>query len=397
MLTTINRYTQKRMNKCALILLLPFILFTSCNDDTPPILIDNVDITSQSELEEFGNNRYAAVQGDVTLNSHNSDDPITDLSPLQSLIKVERRLSINGTDITNLTGLDNLEEVSGQLFIGRNELLASFEGLSKLNRVGGNFTLHGNVNLASTAAMTNLNTIGHVLSVSNHPLLQNLSGFARITELYALHIDDNASLQNLEGLNSLVEIDEGCSIESNPSLLNISALANLESVATIRLVSNTNLPSLNGLEGITTLEDLNLTWNAQLYELTGLNNLTRVSRKLEIVGNNSLTNLSGLNSLSETGIMRIWQNGKLENLAGLEASTTIQNLIIYENPILTSLTGLQNLSNASSISIINNETLSNFCDVLLLIQGDSFTGEFVTRNNPYNPTTEDMDAGNCSN
>jgi hypothetical protein len=238
--------------------------------------------------------------------------------------EIEGNVQINGNNIVNLSGLNVLTSIGGNLYIG------SEDG--------------GNQNLTSLTGLENLTSIGGYFSVV-----------------------DCSSLTNLTGLNNLTSIEGGwLEIRGNSILENLVGLENLTSEVGLDINFNWRLTSLNGLNNLTSLQFLILYHNASLENLEGLNNVASVEGMVEINWNDSLTSLSGLNNLISIGDgLSIWTNFSLENITSLENLTSIGGgLSISGNSLLTSLTGLDNIEPASisGIGIFQNSSLSS-CDV----------------------------------
>ena len=67
------------------------------------------------------------------------------------------------------------------------------------------------------------------------------------------------------------------------------------------------------------------------------------------------------------------------------------------NSSLVDLDGLSQLENViSDIQIVDNVNLSDFCGLNNLLINGSFSGNYFTNENAYNPTYQDMLDGNCS-
>ncbi len=88
---------------------------------------------------------------------------------------------------------------------------------------------------------------------------------------------------------------------STMSLSNLKLFANLRAVKTVTLKQNAQLEELTGLEQLTTVATLSISDNAKLASLAGLEALTRVDGDLTIQKNASLTSLSALASLTGVG------------------------------------------------------------------------------------------------
>ena len=158
----------------------------------------------------------------------------------------------------------------------------------------------------------------------NNPLLVNLNGLEGITVFYP------------PGTGAI-----DIRIENNTMLADISALSNLtpdSEIERLLIKDNPSLNSLNGLQGIE---------NA-------------VTQYLEIINNDSLISLDGLNNI--TGVydeLTIEDNNNLSSLNGLESIQNIDNLNILNNDLLPSLLGLQNIDIFCGIDIRDNAILEN--------------------------------------
>lgn len=150
--------------------------------------------------------------------------------------EIEGYVTIEGSDITNLTGLSVITAIGGTLTIGVTENLETLSGLGNLQSIGGNF------------------------AIGENSALVNLSGLESLTEISGnLWIFDNNNLMNVSGFDALVSIGETISIYFNPSLDNLSGLSTLNSIGdAIYIDNNDNLGSLAGLDNIDPNSILNL-------------------------------------------------------------------------------------------------------------------------------------------
>jgi len=75
--------------------------------------------------------------------------------------------------------------------------------------------------------------------------------------------------------------------------------------------------------------------SSALTSLNGLESLTYVSRYLSIENNDALSDMTGLEGLTEVGNLYIWENDALTSLEGLAGITNIRGrLAIFDNPAL---------------------------------------------------------------
>ncbi len=172
----------------------------------------------------------------------------------------------------------------------------------------------------------------------------------------------------------------------NPSdITNLLPLSNLTSVGGFEIyaggleIFNSQLTSLSGLESLIWVGELNIVGNNALISLSGLNNLTTITTtgNLVIFENNVLTSLTALDNLTSVGGLSIYLNPQLTSLSGLNNLNYVGWILdIYGNSQLTDISALQNVNLAnvneewwSGLFIWNNSLLEvcnlpNFCAYL---------------------------------
>ncbi|MFY0594501.1 hypothetical protein [Roseivirga sp.] len=355
----------------ACILFLALLLNSCSNNDSNPTIEESIYLTSQEEVDAFGMNGYQIIKGNLAIESISTDDPITDLSPLADLISVDLDITIKSSSITSLTGLNKLEEILGDFRIEDNNLLSNLEGLGSLRSIGGDFRIFNNQSLIATNGINELSVVEGILDISFNPLLSNLTGFESVNSLSELRVYSNIGLMSLDGFERLNELGFGVFINQNPALESISGLSGINSLKRLVIQANEKLSSLDGLQGITELESLDIAL-IPITDLSGLENLRSVSTELVIGLASNLRNLDGLNNVN-----------------------TVEDLVISSNENLENIDALQSLNSSSRVVFINNPLLSDFCVISDLINNQDFVGEFLTRENAFNPNKEDLGSGNC--
>ena len=90
---------------------------------------------------------------------------------LESLTSEGGHLIIDSTNITSLSGLDNLTSIEGNLVITNNSMLTSLEGLGALTNVGGHVIISGNGALVSLEGLDALGTIGGDVTIVDNDTL----------------------------------------------------------------------------------------------------------------------------------------------------------------------------------------------------------------------------------
>lgn len=250
---------------------------------------------------------------------------IIDLTPLNNLTSINSSFKIESTQVTSLAGLNNLEHVSGFFIIKYNNQLTSLSALSNLTTA--ELTISYNNSLTSLSGLDNLNYSSGLI-ITDNPELTSLSALSSLTSINGnVLIARNQNLTTLSGLNNITNLSGYLTIANNNALISLSGLDNLESVVyETQIVSNNQLTSLQGLNS------LNFIWGT-----------------LAIHGNNSLTTLSGLSNLNYIEQLVISENSVLTDISALQninlASIQPDNLngvYIINNPNL-SICNLPNL------------------------------------------------------
>lgn len=218
-------------------------------------------------------------------------------------------LSISGSDITDLTPLQNLTKV-GQLYIRGNTNLTNVDGLSGLQFIS-TYGFPYSIAIENNTALKNLDGLSGLamdtiswLRINNNPSLESINSFTSVTYCDGLFdILNNASLKSFLGFRNLKRI-QTCTIDNNPALENIDGLASLKTIAgrhaSIRILNNAKLQNIDGL--------------SSLEEIWGFG--------ITIENNSSITNIDGLRSLTVMyggpgANVVIHNNAKLENIDGL--------------------------------------------------------------------------------
>ncbi len=317
--------------------------------------------------------------------------------------EIEGDVEISGWGIENLSGLNVLTAIWGDLIIGNwvygNPLLTTLSGLENLSSVGGDLLISHNEALINISDLGNLEHIGNTLRIEYNSELINLEGLEKISSIHGnLSIGPNFSITSLQGLNQLTDVEGHLEIFGNEYISNLTGLENVISVggnldvwSNLELTSLAELEQLNSVGGrvyfyrndlLQNLSGINLQAingnliidaNYALEDLSGLENLQTIGGILNIEDNNALINMNGLENLNSiSGDLIIENNESMINMNSLENLNFIGgNLKINYNDNLTSLTGLANIDANSihNLSIIDNPLLSacsagSICDYL---------------------------------
>ena len=325
-----------------------------------PVFVGDFTISNQAALNLFTSAGFVRVEGDLIIGS--------DLYNYYG-----------SSDIESLEKLSSIEEITGDLYINSNSNLANLNGFSSLKKLGGS------------------------LVVAYNDQIQDIGQFSALDSISdGLYIVGNDKLTSVDGLSKLKYIESDFYLSNNDILKNINGFGITSIGGDIEIYSNYELENIDALESLNDFDgDLSIYYNQQLNDLLGLKNITTFDN-LTIYYNSDLSSLEGLDSLEEiNGDLYIESNDDLTSLESLAKLTSISgSLSIYGNDTLQSLNGLEQLTFVgSSIYISYNYNLSDFCalssEVIDLIGTGYYYGGIY--GNDYNPTKDDLIAGDCSN
>lgn len=344
----------------------------------------NVDLTlfTQAEVDSFSADypNCSILTNDLIVESIGTD-VISNLNGLSGITQA-KYLVIKQTEISNYTGLDNLEEVE-QLTLWANANTTSLEGLTSLHTVG-RFDMFFNNSMTNLSGIDNLSSIDFVFIFGNTSLI-DISELSFLTTLDQLTIGGNI-LDNLQGLHNLESVF-GDILISNEAISNLDELSSLVNVSgSLYISNNAVLEDISALSNIQSVFDLYVVESPNLINLDGLENIVSVTGTLRVGFNASLVDLSVFSSLVVVGDLDIYENENLISLNGLQNLTQIdRTLSILNNPNLTDILSLDNVSpfEVDSFAIANNGNLS-VCDSELIcaLIASSGVGKTIINNGP---------------
>lgn len=305
------------MKQISIFLLLSTLISLTGFSQSTCLLGNN--ILYQSQIDDFQTDYPGCtiIEGSIQI----LGEETTNLNGLSVLTEIQGSLLINNagvesilvTNLTDLTGLNNLTTIGGVLSIGDNTQtntpLNSFEGLNNLTSIGYDLQISGNESLNDITALSNLTSLGGFLKIQFNDNLTNIQGLNNITSVGGLMLWFNESLSSIEGLEKLDFIgDDGMFIANNPLLVSLTGLEGVISIGgNVSLGQNSALTNLSGLIKVNSIDgDLSISTNAALTNISGLINLTEISRDLVVIDNPLLLNLSGLDNIDATTIEDLW-------------------------------------------------------------------------------------------
>ncbi|MBW6492596.1 MAG: T9SS type A sorting domain-containing protein, partial [Lentimicrobium sp.] len=280
--------------------------------------------------------------------------------------ELQGNVRVSGNDITDLSGLNNVTFIGGDLWIIYNNALTSLTGLDNLTSIGGNLSISGNESLSTCDAEWLCDLLSNTGGYVN--IYNNATGCSSVIEVALSCGGLPCLLHGGYGFYTQADID-------NFSLA-FPGCSDLEGSVGIK---GNDITNLDGLNQVTSIGGNLRFYNAyELQSLMGLGNLASIGGYLEFWQNNSLTSLAGLENLISVGsYLMLWHYDALTSLTGLEGLTSIAgSLEIIFNSSLTNLTGLENIvaSSISDLKISSNTSLStchvqSICDYLAAPNG----------------------------
>ena len=353
---------------------------TTCENYTDKTYTGNVELRSQSQIDEFSALGYTKIIGNLSILGYSNSD-VSSLEGLHDLTTIEGYVTLNinpnyfQQPIPNLNGLHNLTSITKDLNL--NGVYEDLEGLESLEYIGGDFTISGNIQ-----SLNGLNNLREIDALNiKRSALTNLHGIESLEKIGtgsrewgSIIIENNFSLLSLEGLENITGLNWILKIDSNPKLQDLKGLENLTYVEQgIGIYENETLKNLNGLNklakigyrgsAINKTGGLHIKSNPALNDLTHLENLSYIGGSLEIENNDALLNLKGLNNIDIIILnLNIIDNENLTNFKGLSNITKVRGeVLIDNNASLTNFTGFDKLSTINgAVSISNNANLKNF-------------------------------------
>lgn len=329
-------------------------------------------------------------------------------------------VTIEGADISNLTGLSGTTSIGGNLVIRNNDLLTDIAGLSNLTTIN-SLGIDNNDALLSLAGLSSLTNIATSLDIRNNASLEDLDGLVGVTSLGgSIDFWLNPSLTSIAGLSGISGALSGnIVIRGNDALLSLTGLSGISSIGgSLDISYNAALASLSGLSGIAgsvgsldivacPVSDLSpllginsvagslVIRGVNAPDLSGLSNITgALAGNLDISYNEFLTNLDGLSGITQVGgpldivgNYGISASSALTSLTGLSGIISIGGFLRIRGTFVTDLSGISNIDPTTITDLYLEINLLSFCEVPNIC---------TYLSNPLNPATILSNATNCT-
>ncbi|MEM7371987.1 MAG: FlgD immunoglobulin-like domain containing protein [Bacteroidota bacterium] len=315
-------------------------------------------------------------------------------------------LTISGSDIDDLTSLEKLRSIGGNLSIQSNPSLSEFCVLYSLlntNGLTGTFTTAGN---AANPTDTDILNTGPCAPDCTGDIL--LSSQAEVDAFNCTTVDGGlviagGDITDLSALSNLTSIGEDLILGDNDLLTNVDPLTSLATIGGSFLLDRND--ALNNLDGLSSLQsvggEITFVDNGALADVDGLSALTTVGGNLRILGNDFLGNVDGLSSLSSVGgDLEIAGQDVLLNVDGLSALTFVGGQIFFQsNDLLENINGLSSVvSVGSGVWFALHPVLTEYCGLYpLFTNPGGLGGSVLILLNGFNPDSAAIvAAGPCA-
>ncbi len=322
-------------------------------------------LDNQQKVIDFAQSGYNSV-GWLTISGS-----VTDLSPLKNLVIVNYLEIKYTTQLTTLSGLNNLE-YSSEILLQGNTALQNLDAFRKIRIINGDLNILENNSLTDLNGFNKLQVLGGLgnLLVRNCPNIRSLSGLENLEHVgNNVNILGNNNLENVSALSKLERVFGDLNILDNRSLLNLNGFEKMGLVGSVT-IQNNNL--LNNIDALNNIDSLEMAYGGNIY----------------IIQNPALGAISAFNKISTFQDVLVRNNSNLTSLNLFGISKKIERLIIEDNPTLSNLRGLEKIRSAVSITITNTG-LSNFCTFKPLFES-GYNNPFTVTGNILNPTINEV-------
>jgi hypothetical protein len=259
--------------------------------------------------------------------------------------------------LTDMSGLERLATINGDIFIGFNPSLTSLAGLDGLRVHQKNIFIVGNRNLRDLSGLDGdggNNGVNDGLQIVNGSIFIGLF-FDRFNQPVGA---GNGALLNLKGLDNLLQLDGSLVLAFNPQLEDLVGLRVLPAIGGDLVIAGSRLDGFNGADALTTING-NLFLGQifgnddqvlrQPFDVAGnlVNlNTTDISVNLDPAGNN--TDFPALTTVAKDVVVAF---ADMRSLRIADTLTTIGGRLILHGTDLVDLSGIDTVTNLGGLVV----------------------------------------------
>ncbi len=336
----------------------------------------NIHIRSNPKLVDIST--IGNVKKITSLTIENNQSLLT-IAGFDSIQEMKTIIINNNKELMQINGFSNLTKISSNLHIQNCLRLESISSLNNLIEVGGDVVINslgiGQIDFipklkkALSLQITNNNQITHLdnlkafkeantITISNNLRLQNINYFQPL-KIQILRIENDSNLLKINCFDSLIFLNQ-LFISGNDNLKNISAKEfSIDSLNKLAISNNASLTHLDSFDLSKFISIVNITNNLSLSSALFLTKLNEVDNAIEISKNSKLEKIefSGLeNSRGLLSLYISFNNALAELKMPLINNHNFVVIKIEGNPLLTSIK-IDTVMFASEVTITNNKLL----------------------------------------
>ena len=210
-------------------------IFIQAQSDTT--YTGNITVTTQAEVDTLSTTLAGKtrIDGNLTIGYTDFGDSrsdITDLSPLSNMSNITGNLIIQqNRQLDNLTELHNLQTIGGYFYVDSNDTLTTLGDFTTLQSIGGIFWVNNNAKLTTLGDFTTLQSIGGIFWVNNNAKLTTLGYFTTLQSIGGyFSVGDNIDLTDLGDFPVLKTIGGSFRVLSNSELTDLGNFPELQSI-----------------------------------------------------------------------------------------------------------------------------------------------------------------------
>lgn len=245
--------------KKTLFILSVLILFYNCSKNEEPEVIYEGDIifNTQQQIDDFGKEGYTKVTGYVVVGDENvkPTSSIENIDGLGTLISVRGLIVSGNTVLSDLSPLSKLKYIEEGLVILGNTEISNINSLNKLMHIG-SLWIYDNTQLTNIDGLENVSGNLISLKIEENESLENIDGLKNISTISDINNDSPFAAR--------------LSISGNTKLKNLDGLLNLTSIGSVLYIEGNGITNLNGLKKLYSANYLSLRWNTNLTNLCGI-------------------------------------------------------------------------------------------------------------------------------
>ena len=346
----------------------------------------NVLVRTQAEVDALSLTAGATrIEGNVTIGPATGMSDITDLSPLAAITEITENVIVQGNPrLRNLMGLNQLQSIGIDFFVSSNAALTSLGNFSALQTIGGRFSVFGNNDLLFLGGFPVLQSIGGDFYVEANNALIFLGGFPVLQSIgNEFLVEDNNALTSLGDFSALQSIGGRFYVEDNIALTSLGDFSALQSIdSDFYVEDNAVLTSLGDFSALQSIDrDFLVSSNAVLTSLGNFSALQSIGGRFAVILNTALTSLGDFPALQSIGRnFSVFSNDLLTSLGDFPALQSIGGVFGVESN--TALTSLGDFSALQSIGgnfrVLFNAALTSLGDFSAL---QSISGYFHVEDN----------------